>query len=98
MKPKKTIYRNFKHWWSTSKAHGMSSFSRDWMKQIWDDIFPTIEASQDDYKKAYIILMEEEKQRKSEIMDSLFKYIDINKKEDAPTFWRWYLDNTRDNK
>jgi hypothetical protein len=89
----KTIYRDFNHWFSTSKAHGFSSASRECAEEIWDDFQPTIEASQDDYKKAYIELMQEKTQWNSKLVDALFEYMEKYKKEDSPKFWRWYIDN-----
>jgi len=89
---KKQIYRDFNHWFSTSEAHGMSSASRDWMEEIWNDIYPTIEASQDDYKKAYIELMKEIMVRESEILSATLEYIEEFKQENQPKFYRWWLD------
>lgn len=88
----KKIYRDFNHWWSNSEAHGMSSASKDWMKEIWDDILPTIEATRDDYKNSYIELMKNQIERKTDIQDALLKYIELYKKEDSPLFWRWFVD------
>jgi len=88
----KVIYRDFNHWFSRSHAHGMSSASRDWMEDIWNDIYPTIEASQDDYKRMYIHMMGEAAKRHSEVADAMLKYIKEFRQEDQPSFWRWWSD------
>lgn len=93
---KKIIYRDFNHWWSTSEAHGMTSASRDWMKQIWDDIEPTIKASQDEYKQAYLKLMKDEVYQRCELTDAMLEYIKEFRKEGEPKFWRWWLDKNND--
>jgi len=93
----KKIYRDFDHWWSESEAHGMSSGSRDWMKDIWDDIYPTIEASRDDYKQAYVELMREKAKRRCEVTDALLDYIEEHKTGGQKGFWRWWLDREAQN-
>ena len=87
----KVIYRDFNHWWSRGK-HGFSSASRDLVQDIWNDLEPTILASRDDYKNAYVQLMKEHTERKKDVIDAALKYIELHSKEDAPKFWRWYMD------
>jgi len=88
----KKIYRDFNHWFSESHAHGMSSASRDWLEEIWNEILPTIEASRDDYKNSYIQLMKDEVENRSEVVDALHAYIDAHKRPGDPRFARWWLD------
>jgi hypothetical protein len=84
------IYRNFNHWYSTSKVHGCSSASRDWLKKIWDDLEPTMKANLDDYKKAYKELLKEEARKNIELLDLLLEYINTFKRKNDPTFWKWW--------
>lgn len=91
-KPKPIIFRDFDHWFNTSQAHGMSSASRDWMKEIWDEIEPTIKASQDDYKLAYVELMKEVTERHSEMMTALMDYVVKFRQPGQPTFFRWWAE------
>lgn len=93
-KKKPKIYRDFNDYFSHGN-HGMSSCSRDWIKEIWDDLEPTIKASQDDYKKAYVLLMQEQTERKSDVLDAALIYISKFTKKSSPSFWRWYLDYKR---
>lgn len=86
------IFRDFNHWWSKNKTTGFTSASRDWAKEIWNELEPTILASRDDYKNAYVELMNEVANTQSELVSAMLAYIKENKKEDAPTFWRWWLD------
>lgn len=86
------IFRNFNHWWGNSKALGLTSASLDWGKEIWEELEPTIEATLDDYKKAYIELMEERTAKNSELVNEMLTYIKEFKQPDAPKFWKWYLD------
>jgi hypothetical protein len=90
----KKVYRNWDHYWSNGN-HGFSSASKDYAKEIWDDFQPTIEASLDDYKRAYIKLTEEQLKFRSELTDALLDYIELYKKEDAPKFWKWFLEQSR---
>jgi len=90
------IYRDFNHWFGRSEAHGMSSASRDWMREIWDDLLPTIEASRDDYKHAYLLLTHERAHYHSRVMDALFEYIKLYSKKGAPKFYRWWLDKEQE--
>ena len=85
------IYRDFNDYFSNGK-HGYSSASRDIVKEIWDDIYPTIEASQNDYKKAYLALMTEESRRRVKLTDALLRYIDEAQKKhtDLEGFWKWW--------
>ena len=88
----KPIYRDFNHWFSTSKAHGMSSCSRDWMESIWNDILPTIQASQDDYKNSYLAMMREQARGNCELVDAMLEYIKEHKQKGQKTFWCWWSD------
>jgi len=92
MSKKTKIYRNFNHWWTTSEAHGMTSVSRDWIKDIWDDIEPTIRASRDDYKQAYINMMNQRAKRNLDIIDAMLEYIEEHKQVGQKGFWRWWID------
>jgi len=49
----KRIYRDWDHWWANGR-HGFTSASRELVRRIWQDLEPTIQASRDDYKKAYV--------------------------------------------
>lgn len=89
------IYRDWEHYWREGK-HGYSSAGREDAKQIWDDLAPTIEASRDDYKNAFVKMANEMNERRSEVLDHALKYIEQFAKPDAPKFWRWYLDSIRD--
>ena len=92
----KKIYRDFNHWWSEGN-HGYSSASREYAKELWDDLEPTILASRDDYKNSYVQLMKDRTKRHGDIMDHLLEYIQTFAKEDAPRFWKWYLDQVNTN-
>lgn len=87
---KPTIYRDFNHWFSQSHAHGMSSCSRDYVKGIWDELEPTIKASQDDYKQYYLELAKEVADNRSEMVDAMLEYIKEHKQEGQPSFFRWW--------
>lgn len=87
----KVIYRDFKHWWSQGK-HGFSSASFDLVQEIWNDLEPTIMASRDDYKHAFVRLLNENAKFESEVFDAALKYIEQHSKEGSPKFWRWFLD------
>ena len=87
---KPTIYRDFNHWFSQSHAHGMSSFSRDYVKAIWDELEPTIKASQDDYKQYYLELAKEVADDRSEMVDAMLEYIKEHKHAGQPSFFRWW--------
>jgi len=86
----KIIFRDFNHWFSTSKEHGMTSFSRDWMERIWNEIYPTIKASQGDYKKAYLELMKETAENNCELTSLMLEYISEFRQQGQPGFWRWW--------
>lgn len=88
------IYRDFNHWYSQSHTHGCSSASRDWLEEIWNDIYPTIEANLDDHKKAYIELSREKAKSTSELTDALLDYIETFKTNEMPQFWRWWFDQS----
>lgn len=88
------IYRDFNHWFSTSEAHGFSSASREYAQAIWDDLRPTMEASLDDYKRAYLELSNERARGRSELVDKLFKYIEEYRQSEQPTFWKWLVDRS----
>jgi hypothetical protein len=85
------IYKDFNDYYSNGK-HGCSSASKDWLKEIWDDLYPTITASQNDYKKAYLVLMQEESRRRCKLTDALLRYVDeaIKKHPDLEGFWKWW--------
>jgi len=85
----KKIYRDWDHWWSEGR-HGFTSYSRDLVKKIWEDLEPTVMASRDDYKHAFVKLMNQEIEFKKDLTDGLLRYIELYAKEDAPGFWRWY--------
>lgn len=87
----KKIYRDFNHWWCEGD-HGYSSASRDHVKTIWDDLEPTILASRDEYKETYVEMMKEVAKGRSEHLDALLEYIELFKKDDAPKFYRWWID------
>ena len=89
-KEDKIIFRDFNHWFGTSKEHNTSSFSREWMRRIWHEILPTIEASQDDYKRAYIKLMREASKDRSEMVDLMLEYIEEHKQPGQMGFFRWW--------
>ena len=74
----------------------MSSISRDWMRRIWDDIYPTVEASQDDYKKAYLELGKEQADQRSELVTAMLEYIEEHQQEGQKNFWRWWIDQRID--
>ena len=86
------IYKDFNDWFSTSKAHGFSSASREDAKAIWDDIEPTINASQDDYRRAFLQLAKEQAEQRSEMVDAMLKYTKTHKQPGQPTFWSWWMD------
>ena len=83
------IYRNWEHYWAEGN-HGFTSSSRDLAKETWDDFEETLLASQDDYKKAYIQLCEDQAKTSSEMQDAMIEYIKIHIKDGSPGFWRWW--------
>ena len=87
-----TIYRDFNHWWREGN-HGYSSASREDAEEIWKDLEPTILASRDDYKNAFVELMNEHNKRRADLTDALLEYIEKFMPPTAPGFWRWYLDS-----
>jgi hypothetical protein len=91
----KKIFINFEDWWGNNKTTGFTSASYDWAKEIWEELEPTINASKDDYKKAYIKLMEEEIIHRSELVDMLFNYIDEFKQPNQPKFFKWWSDQIK---
>jgi len=91
-KNKKVIYRNFKHWFTTSTVHGFSSASRDFAEELWNDFEPTINANLDDHKRAYIELCNKRAKRDSELLDALLEYIKIIEGTEKTHFWKWRLD------
>lgn len=88
----KKIYRDFQDYWRSGK-HGYSSASKDEAIAIWEDLESTINASRDDYKNSFLQLMQENASLKSEITDALLKYVELYSSQDAPKFWRWYMDS-----
>lgn len=90
------IFRNFNHWWGNSKTLGLTSASLDWAKEIWEELNPTLESTLDDYKRAYITLMDETAERNSELVNEMLSYIKEFKQPDQPRFWKWYLDRKMD--
>lgn len=89
----KRIYRSWEDYWQNGN-HGFSSASRECAKEIWDDFEPTIKATLDDHKKAYIVLTNEQLAFRGECFSAALDYIELYKKPDAPKFWRWLLDRT----
>lgn len=88
---KKQIYRNFDHYWSEGN-HGFSSFSKDLARETWEDFETTINATRDDYKKAYIELMNEKANTQSDLVNAMLTYVKLHCVEGAPKFWKWYLE------
>jgi DnaJ-domain-containing protein 1 len=93
---KKQIYRDFDHYWAEGN-HGFSSMSKDLARETWEDFETTINATKDDYKKAYVELMNEKAQWQSDLVNAMLTYIKLYAKEDAPKFWKWYLDQKLNN-
>lgn len=87
----KRIYRDFNDWWANGK-HGWSSVSIDIARETWDDFAPTIEASRDEYKNAFIELMKQQANNKSVMLHHMLEYIQKFKKDDAPNFMKWWSD------
>lgn len=85
----KTIFRDFDHFWQEGH-HGWTSASRNIAKAQWDLFEPTILASRDEYKNAYVALMNEKAEDNSDYITALLDYIDLFKKEDAPKFFKWW--------
>ena len=85
------IFRDWEHFWREGN-HGYSSASREDAKELWDLFEPTINATKDDYKKAYLQLCKEKMEVKSEMQDAMLSYIEKFAKPGSPTFWRWWLD------
>lgn len=93
----KRVYLDFNDWWRHGK-HGYSSASYEDAKEIWDDLEPTIQASRDDYKNAFVQMTNEYMARRKDVLDVIFEYIDqFVDKNVAPKFWRWYLDRETKN-
>jgi len=88
---KKQIYRDWDHYWQEGN-HGFSSYSRDIAEETWKDFETTITASRDDYKNAYVELMNEEVKRLCDLTDALLDYIDNYSKDGAPKFFKWWSD------
>ena len=88
------IFRDFEHWCSEIQAHGWSSAGREYAQAIWDELEPTIKASRDDYKKAYIKLMNEQAFNNVELVNALLEYIEEYKRPNQPKFWRWWFNKT----
>lgn len=85
------IYRDFNHWWSEGK-HGYTSASREYAKEIWDDLEETMKASADDAKLAYLALATERAEDRSKLVNALFDYIKAHAQPGQPKFWRWYME------
>lgn len=85
------IYRNFEHWWSEGK-HGYSSASKEDAEAIWEDLAPTLIASLDDRKRAYLVLAQEQAEKRSELVTAMLDYIEAHQKRGQPTFWSWWMD------
>lgn len=93
------IYRDFNHWFSASEVHGFSSASREFARELWEDLRPTMEASLNDHKKAFLELSKEKAAQRSELTTALLDYVDVHKTDNQPTFWKWWLDQkTKANK
>ncbi len=85
------IYRNWEHSW-TEGNHGFTSGNIDLAKETWDDFEESLTASRCHYKEAYIQLMLEQTSQRSDMLHAMLKYIKKHMKEDAPKFFRWWLD------
>lgn len=89
------IYRDKHHYFSEGK-HGFTSASREDAYAIWEDLQETIEASRDDYKKAYLEMMKDTASWRVDFQDSMLEYIKEFMPDHAPKFWRWWFDKNRD--
>lgn len=94
---KKTIYRDFNHWWQEGN-HGWTSASIDFAREIWDDLEPTILASRDEYKDVMVETLKTEMGWRIEMLSIALEYIEKYKQEDAPKFFKFYLDYKRKEK
>lgn len=86
------IFRDFNHWFSSSNAHGRTSYARDWLEKIWNELVPTMEASLDDHKRTYLELCKEKAEDRCEFTDAMLEYIDEHKRDGDVGFFRWWLD------
>lgn len=89
------IYRDFNHWFSTSEVHGFSSASREFAKELWDDLEPTMQAKLDDHMRAHVELAKEQAVRNSKLVTAMLEYIEAHKQEGQRGFWRWWFDQVK---
>ncbi len=89
------IYRDFDHYWREGD-HPWSSCSYDIAQEEYKRFEHTINASRDEYKQMYVELSTKVAKNKSELVDALFQYMELHKKEDAPSFFRWWSNQIKE--
>jgi hypothetical protein len=91
-KPKR-IYKDWDDWWRNGD-HGCSSASRDFARQIWDDLEPTITANRSDWESVLrqdAMALHDKYTKKLRNVHNYLTQFDLEKH--APVkFFRWLLD------
>jgi len=81
-KPK--VYKDFDDYWRHGN-HGCSSGFRDIAKDIWDEFWPTINASRSDWEKVLIEECLDQRMHHLELLQNVYAYL---KKFDSSEYAR----------
>ncbi len=85
----KKIYFDFNDWYSQGK-HGCSSASKGWLKEIWDDLEPTMRAGKRGIIQEAIKRIEEKDEM---LKKEIIAKIDYNTARPDKSFFKYWLQN-----
>ena len=92
----KRIYKNFEDWWCSGK-HGFTSYSREYAKEIWEDLEPTILAQRSDWEEVLrrdSLKLQEKYIKQLQNVYAYLKAYDLEKHAGIK-FFRWLLEHNR---